>query len=51
MGGLVVIVFQMAVDGLSLDQRDLTDASWGQWVMLQHLWPSQNVQEVAKWLV
>jgi hypothetical protein len=47
--GLVVVSYvvewsQTAVYGLSSDQRSLADASWGQWVTLQRLRPSQNVQ-------
>ena len=47
----VIVESQMVVHGQSSDQRDPADASWGQWVTMQRLRPSQNAWGVAKRLV
>ena len=47
----IVVESPMAVDGPFSDQRSLAHASWGQWVTLQCLWPSQNEWGVVIWLV
>ena len=44
----IVVGSQMAVYSQSSDQRDSADVSWGQWVMMQRLRPSQNEWGVAK---
>ena len=44
----VVVGSQMAVYSQSSDQRDPADVSWGQWVTMWRLRPSQNEWGVAK---